>query len=279
MHAFEAIRRGAYMWFIYTFCVIITPTNEITFVRLIPGIYKGERAFRSLLSKTIMSSKDNWSATNYEKHASFVPKLGNIILDMLNAQSTEHVLDFGCGDGVLTRVLATRAQKITGIDASAKMIEKANQEKPDNVTFHTVNGYDLDTWFDQQKKQEPFDAVFSSATLHWLKEDPSKAIRNIHHVLKSGGRFVAEFGGFMNVGGKYLSIAETYKQHKTLIYVKKKKKKKKKQRFIPHSLLLLINEVMTAKLHLLGSFHLLNITRNCFVKMDLMWIESSWCLA
>lgn len=37
--------------------------------------------------------------------------------------------------------------------------------------------------------------------LHWLKRDPIKVIRGIHHVLKPGGRFVAEFGGFMNCGG------------------------------------------------------------------------------
>jgi trans-aconitate methyltransferase len=156
-------------------------------------------------------SKDNWSANNYEKHASFVPKLGNVILEMLDAQSTEHVLDFGCGDGVLTRLLAARAKQVTGIDASGAMIEKANQDKPNNVDYHTVDGYDLDTWFDG-KQIAPFDAVFSSATLHWLKQNPVKAIRNICHVLKPQGRFVAEFGGFMNVGGKrvlYLIVIQT----------------------------------------------------------------------
>lgn len=147
-----------------------------------------------------MLPEDSWSPKNYDRHASFVPKLGNVILDMLDAQSTEDILDFGCGDGVLTRVLAARAQKVTGIDASARLIEQAKQEKSPNVTYHLVNGYDLDTWFENNKKPF-FDAVFSNATLHWLKEGPIKAIRNIHHVLKPQGRFVAEFGGFMNIGG------------------------------------------------------------------------------
>jgi SAM-dependent methyltransferase len=82
------------------------------------------------------------------------------------------------------------------------MIKSAKQDDPPkNVTYYTVNGYDLDTWFDSQEQVVPYDAVFSSATLHWLKEDPVKAIRNIYHVLKPQGRFVAEFGGFMNCGG------------------------------------------------------------------------------
>ena len=42
--------------------------------------------------------------------------------------------------------------------------------------------------------------------MHWLKRDPIKAIRGIHHVLKPGGRFVAEFGGFMNCGGMCVII-------------------------------------------------------------------------
>jgi SAM-dependent methyltransferase len=46
--------------------------------------------------------------------------------------------------------------------------------------------------------EEPFDAVFSNATLHWIKE-PERAIACIWQALKPGGRFVAEFGGKGNV--------------------------------------------------------------------------------
>lgn len=145
---------------------------------------------------------DNWSASNYVKHASFVPKLGNIILDMLDAQPTEHVLDFGCGDGVLTKELATRCKSVIGIDGSRQMIASADQDKPENASYMTVDGYYLDIWFNQTQNSNYFDAVFSNATLHWLKRDPVKVIRNIRHVLKPQGRFVAEFGGFMNCGGK-----------------------------------------------------------------------------
>lgn len=149
-----------------------------------------------------MAQQDNWSATNYAKHASFVPKLGNIILDMLDPQESEHVLDFGCGDGVLTKKLAKSCKTVVGIDASRTMISSAQNDKSSNTEYYTVDGYDLDTWFNQTQNGNPFDAVFSSATLHWLKRDPVKAIRNIRHVLKQGGRFVAEFGGLMNVGGR-----------------------------------------------------------------------------
>lgn len=145
---------------------------------------------------------DNWSASNYQKHASFVPKLGHIILDMLNPEPTQHILDLGCGDGILTTQLAHRSKSVIGIDASRHMITRANQHKPTNTAYFTVDAYDLDSWFNHTQHSIYFDAVFSNATLHWLKRDPVKIIRNIRHVLKPQGRFVAEFGGFMNCGGK-----------------------------------------------------------------------------
>ena len=46
-----------------------------------------------------------------------------------------------------------------------------------------------------------FDAVFSNATLHWCKRDPAGVLQSAKSVLKPGGRFAAELGGFMNVVG------------------------------------------------------------------------------
>ena len=43
-----------------------------------------------------------------------------------------------------------------------------------------------------------FDAVFSNATLHWVKQ-PKQALKWIYQSLKQDARFVAEFGGKGNV--------------------------------------------------------------------------------
>ena len=53
---------------------------------------------------------------------------------------------------------------------------------------------------------ESFDAVFSNATLHWIKE-PERVIRGIFKILRPGGRFVAEFGGKGNTAG-FMEAAE-----------------------------------------------------------------------
>src|SRR5690625_2926054 len=46
--------------------------------------------------------------------------------------------------------------------------------------------------------QDEFDAIFSNATLHWVRP-PFQALNHIYHSLKVDGRFVAEFGGRGNV--------------------------------------------------------------------------------
>ncbi|RCH79628.1 hypothetical protein CU097_003990, partial [Rhizopus azygosporus] len=77
--------------------------------------------------------QDNWSSNKYVKHAAFVPRLGSVILDVLDPQPHEHILDFGCGNGILTRELAGRCKSVVGIDASKAMIDGAPSVK--NVEY------------------------------------------------------------------------------------------------------------------------------------------------
>ena len=44
-----------------------------------------------------------------------------------------------------------------------------------------------------------FDAVFTSAVLHWCKDDPEGVVEGINWLLKPGGRVAFEFGGYSNV--------------------------------------------------------------------------------
>jgi SAM-dependent methyltransferase len=46
--------------------------------------------------------------------------------------------------------------------------------------------------------EREFDAVFSNAALHWMKQ-PEKVVTGVWRALKPGGRFVGEFGGDGNV--------------------------------------------------------------------------------
>ena len=133
---------------------------------------------------------NQWDVELYESKHSFVSNLATDLLELLSPQSGEKILDLGCGTGHLTYKITTKGAKVVGIDNAPNMIEQANLCYPD-IKFLVGDGVNIAV-------QEKFDAVFSNATLHWIKE-PQKVISNIWRVLKPGGRFVAEFGGKGNI--------------------------------------------------------------------------------
>ena len=133
---------------------------------------------------------NQWDVELYENKHSFVSNLATDLLELLSPQSGEKILDLGCGTGHLTYKITTKGAKVVGIDNAPNMIEKANRCYPD-IQFLVGDGVNMAV-------KEKFDAVFSNAALHWIKE-PKKVIGNIWRVLKPGGRFVAEFGGKGNI--------------------------------------------------------------------------------
>jgi trans-aconitate methyltransferase len=131
-----------------------------------------------------------WNAELYDQKHSFVWKMAAALLDLLDAKSGERILDLGCGTGHLTEQIAANGAKVVGVDKSAEMIEQARQKHP-AISFEVMDAREL-------AFADPFDAVFSNATLHWITE-PEKVIARITRILRPGGRFVAEFGGKGNV--------------------------------------------------------------------------------
>ncbi len=128
----------------------------------------------------------SWNADQYSGKHAYVWQLGAALIDLLDPQPGEHILDLGCGTGQLTAQIADRGALVTGFDKSAAMLEQARRSYP-HLKF--VEGDAAAFHFDQ-----PFDAVFSNATLHWVK-DAEAAVVSIARALRPGGRFVAEFGG------------------------------------------------------------------------------------
>jgi trans-aconitate methyltransferase len=132
-------------------------------------------------------STNTWEATTYVKHAHFVADLAAPVLELLNPQKGERILDLGCGDGRLTKVLQDLGCIVTGVDYSDNMIQAAQSL---GLDVEVMDGQNL-TFTNQ------FDAVFSNAALHWMKR-PEQVIQGVKRALKSEGRFVGEFGGHGN---------------------------------------------------------------------------------
>lgn len=131
-----------------------------------------------------------WNATLYDNKHFFVAKYGEDVLGWLAPQKDEHILDVGCGTGMLTEKIAEIGAIVTGIDASPEMIAKAKQSY-NNIEFFVKDATDFS--FDKK-----FDAAFSNATFHWIK-DQQNVLQCIYDALKTGGRLVYEMGAIHNI--------------------------------------------------------------------------------
>lgn len=131
-----------------------------------------------------------WNAALYDQRHSFVYERGADLLGLLDPKPGERILDLGCGTGHLAAQIAASGARVHGIDASDEMIAQARQNHP-QLSFERADAT-------RYRTEEPFDAVFSNAVLHWVKP-PQDAVGVIAAALKPGGRFVAEFGGRGNV--------------------------------------------------------------------------------
>ena len=130
-------------------------------------------------------TQQTWNPESYAKNARFVSDLGEPLLDLLQLVPGERVLDLGCGDGALTEKLVAAGGLVLGVDASAEQVQAARQLgfKAEVCTAENLPFV------------EEFNAVFSNAVLHWVKDQPT-AIAKVYRSLKPNGRFVAEMGGF-----------------------------------------------------------------------------------
>ena len=135
-----------------------------------------------------MSMKPNtWNPDEYARNARYVSDLGMPALELLNPRPGERILDLGCGDGELTRVLRDRGCEPVGIDSSGEFIAAARTL---GLDVREQDARELEF-------EDEFDAVFSNAVLHWISE-ADIVIGNVYRALRRGGRFVGEFGGYGN---------------------------------------------------------------------------------
>ena len=135
-----------------------------------------------------MSQSTAWNPESYAKNARFVSDLGEPLLHLLDAQPGELILDLGCGDGALTEKIAGYGYGVIGVDSSLLQLQAA-KERGLNVVL--MDGHQLCF-------QRRFDAVFTNAALHWMKQ-PETVVAGVASSLKAGGRFIGEFGGKGNV--------------------------------------------------------------------------------
>ncbi|CAK5281286.1 unnamed protein product [Mycena citricolor] len=163
-----------------------------------------------MTEKSVSDAYDaqGWSAPLYNKAAAFVYSQAFTapVLDMLAAQPGEKIVDLGCGSGEITLELENVVHQapgglVVGVDFSESMIAQAKKIGVKHAFVADIQALESSQLDELAGNDLKFDAAFSNAALHWCKRDPSGVLESVKKVLKPGGRFVAEMGGFLNCIG------------------------------------------------------------------------------
>lgn len=108
--------------------------------------------------------QDDWSPEQYLQFAHERTRPALDLIGHIPAVDPEYIVDLGCGAGNVTRLLSARwpGAKITGVDNSQAMIERAQSEQGELGIDWVLE--DIGNW-DFPKAP---DLIFSNAALHWM---------------------------------------------------------------------------------------------------------------
>ena len=142
----------------------------------------------------------DWDGARYDKLSDPQVRWGRTVLGRLELTGSETVLDAGCGSGRVTQELLTRLPRgrVVALDASASMLEQARARLPDGERVTLVQHDLLELEPASLGDDAPVDAVFSTATFHWVT-DHDRLFANLARVLRPGGQLVAQCGGQGNI--------------------------------------------------------------------------------
>lgn len=146
--------------------------NEIEFTK-----YKTQGAYHWDLVSLHPTKRDPFLLGRYR----------NVIFLMkkkISSLKGKKILDLGCGDGVLSYMLAKERAIVSGVDSSDVAIAYAKEKtKKMQIEFRKANVYELP--FDDNE----FDAVVSSDVIEHL-QDVNQYLKEIKRVTKKGGIIV-----------------------------------------------------------------------------------------
>jgi trans-aconitate 2-methyltransferase len=138
----------------------------------------------------------DWNAEVYARISQPQFAWGQRVLARLPLTGSEVVVDAGCGTGQLTELLAERLPRgrVVALDSSAAMLDQARVRLARFGERVTPVQADVAT----HVARPPVDAVFSTATFHWVR-DHDLLFANIRASLEPGGLLVSQFGGGANL--------------------------------------------------------------------------------
>jgi trans-aconitate 2-methyltransferase len=138
-----------------------------------------------------------WDAHTYDTLRLPHDHWGARAIAQLRLNGNETILDLGCGTGRDAEHLLGLLPHghVVAVDGSGQMLSELRRRLANDLDRITVVQADLRQ---PLRLDQAVDAAVSVATLHWLP-DHAAVFRNVAAVLRPGGQFIAECGGYGNI--------------------------------------------------------------------------------
>jgi trans-aconitate 2-methyltransferase len=146
------------------------------------------------------TGRRSWDGDAYHRLSAPMEAMALPVLERLALQGDEAVLDAGCGSGRVTRhvIAAVPNGTVIAVDADADMVRAAAATLAGTgAVVRQVDLLELDLP-SLGVGIDAVDAVFSTATFHWIKDHDTLFAR-MYAALAPGGRFEAQCGGGPNI--------------------------------------------------------------------------------
>lgn len=112
--------------------------------------------------------------------------LNPVLLPLLGSVKAKKVLDAGCGEGYLSRILARKGAEVVAVDYSRSMLEIARKRTPEELPIKYIYGNCEDLHF---LESETFDKIVCNMVLQDLA-DYEKALGEMYRLLVNGGLLI-----------------------------------------------------------------------------------------
>lgn len=127
----------------------------------------------------------NKAAATYNTYAQTQITVGEDLIYHLVSLRDEfdHVIDLGCGTGMITNTLAHSIdyQYLEAVDIADALLEQGKLAAHPDIDFYEMN-------FDQFNTENTYNLIFSNMALHWSSEF-TKTLMRIRHALTDDGLF------------------------------------------------------------------------------------------
>jgi len=122
------------------------------------------------------------SAEHYSQNSKLQKKIALDIMYYHKFSNNEKILDIGCGDGEITKLLSEYGEAL-GVDSCKNMIDFANKK---NITATTKY---LNSAFLELNEQNKYSLITAFNSIYWCG-DLNKIFRKIYSILEDKGRFL-----------------------------------------------------------------------------------------